>query len=670
MLHVSAGASGGADMGQTGGKRGQIGTTCNRCGRRKTAPRPRTQRARGQPAQFHSNCRSHEEDLKTDTGHIQGAHKTTKGSTLIEDESVGDRQMTDSMGERRTDEKIYLLANAFTPHTAHVARRRRVVWTFFFWGEPLGRSELGGMAAALNTNTRRPPSEVLPPRLLPAAGDRAHGGRPYALTQHLAPVGGLVAGGAGGAAHAACAGLTDTRPRRRRRRWPPHQRPHQHRLFFTLTHWSGPLDTPLSHSHVPLVTCPLSQGPPFTGPSSQHLIDHLVVLNPEPILVQELVDVDGKRGRVLVLVQVGEALLGKPLLHGARGLHQVEVRDLGEEEVVHHVAIGDVVVQVVHSAAKGAVDGLEGAPHVAPGTLAEEQHLVEVVLEKSDGKEPPAVPHPRQAVRPHHRLAQQRVPAKHGGYRDRRRGVPAHHLGGGGVLPEAAVEEEVAAVGLTDIQVGPPVEEGRGHPDRVVECQVRQAQHLAPLRLGVPHVRVVFLDVVVIRVVAVVRAAPRRKGRAEQHRVAQLAHQLVDRLVRREGGVAAVVPDHEHAPHEESGGELERQQQGALQGERERRERTAPAQPDDGPHHRRHAPRVACPIGHRLCCRELKHLLGEPALDLTERRVLLVEHHLPVFLLPRRVPLLLRPVRCTAHCTSRSARVDPQGCSEGDAIAR
>eukprot|EP00962_Isochrysis_galbana_P018107 scaffold5213_cov113-Isochrysis_galbana.AAC.9 len=41
---------------------------------------------------FSALC-SHEEDMKTDTRHIQGAHKTTKGkgSTLIEDESVGDR---------------------------------------------------------------------------------------------------------------------------------------------------------------------------------------------------------------------------------------------------------------------------------------------------------------------------------------------------------------------------------------------------------------------------------------------------------------------------------------------------------------------------------------------------------------------------------------------------
>ena len=50
---------------------------------------------------------------------------------------------------------------------------------------------------------------------------------------------------------------------------------------------------------------------------------------------------------MLVLVQLRETVLRQPLLHRRGGLHQVEVRDLGEEEMVHHVPVRDVVVQLV-----------------------------------------------------------------------------------------------------------------------------------------------------------------------------------------------------------------------------------------------------------------------------------------------------------------------------------
>lgn len=63
--------------------------------------------------------------------------------------------------------------------------------------------------------------------------------------------------------------------------------------------------------------------------------------------------------------------------------------DLGEEEVMGHVSVGDVVVQGVQTEAEGAVHRLEGGVHELPFLVVIGQCVVVVVLQVGHGNQPP-----------------------------------------------------------------------------------------------------------------------------------------------------------------------------------------------------------------------------------------------------------------------------------------
>ena len=54
--------------------------------------------------------------------------------------------------------------------------------------------------------------------------------------------------------------------------------------------------------------------------------------------------------------------------------------DLGEEEVVGDVAVGDIVAEAVNAHAVGAVDRLQGALDIGPLVLLEDHGVLVVVL--------------------------------------------------------------------------------------------------------------------------------------------------------------------------------------------------------------------------------------------------------------------------------------------------
>lgn len=85
-------------------------------------------------------------------------------------------------------------------------------------------------------------------------------------------------------------------------------------------------------------------------------------------------------------------------------------------------------------------------------------------------------------------------------------------------------------------------------------------EHLDGLVLGLvllllvePSVRVVLVDVVVEHVVSSMGKLPGVKGH-EDRPVRDVAHNIIEELIVREGGVSAVVPDHENTPHKETFG--------------------------------------------------------------------------------------------------------------------
>eukprot|EP00967_Tisochrysis_lutea_P143726 scaffold267355_cov32-Tisochrysis_lutea.AAC.3 len=119
--------------------------------------------------------------------------------------------------------------------------------------------------------------------------------------------------------------------------------------------------------------------------------------------------------------------------------------------------------------------------------------------------------------------------------------------------------------------------------------------------------------------VPMVRAPPRREGRAEEHRVADLSHHLVDRRMRREGGMPAVMPHDKHAPHEESAGKLERKEEKHLREVGQRAKGCRCAEGRNGPNAHCDCRRVPRPEGHRRRARELEDVRGQPRLDLAER---------------------------------------------------
>ena len=102
------------------------------------------------------------------------------------------------------------------------------------------------------------------------------------------------------------------------------------------------------------------------------LADHLVVLDQEPVLGEEAEDLGEEVARLLVLVERRVAIRLESGAHGVGRLAQVVVRDLCEEQVVDHMAIGDVVVEVIDPQAKGTIDRLKRAAHIRPGALLDQ----------------------------------------------------------------------------------------------------------------------------------------------------------------------------------------------------------------------------------------------------------------------------------------------------------
>ena len=105
------------------------------------------------------------------------------------------------------------------------------------------------------------------------------------------------------------------------------------------------------------------------------LADHLVVLDEEPVLGEEAEDLGEEVARLLVLVERRVAIRLESGAHGVGRLAQVVVRDLGEEQVVDHMAIGDVVVEVIDPQAKGTIDRLKRAAHIRPGALLDQVRI-------------------------------------------------------------------------------------------------------------------------------------------------------------------------------------------------------------------------------------------------------------------------------------------------------
>lgn len=78
--------------------------------------------------------------------------------------------------------------------------------------------------------------------------------------------------------------------------------------------------------------------------------------------------------------------------------------NLGEKQVVCHVAVGDVVVQIVQAKAVVAIDRLKRGVHELPVLVVVHQRVRVVVLEVCHRDQPPSQEYPRGAVIVGHRL--------------------------------------------------------------------------------------------------------------------------------------------------------------------------------------------------------------------------------------------------------------------------
>eukprot|EP00968_Pinguiococcus_pyrenoidosus_P010512 scaffold834_cov244-Pinguiococcus_pyrenoidosus.AAC.7 len=310
----------------------------------------------------------------------------------------------------------------------------------------------------------------------------------------------------------------------------------------------------------------------------------------DPCIRQEVVVVDlaPHLRDVPVAAEEGVVPVEIPLLAAAA----LELALDGLEQVVRHVAVGDVVVQVVNAHAVLAIHRLEGALDEGPRAVVVHHRLRVVVLQVGHREEPPAEDDPRpevdQANAPgvvlegtHHAVRHGRA----GGRRDE--GLGTHHEAS--PFPQRPGERrEVPPFCEQDVEE--PPDEREQVPHRLEHPGVEVGLALPVVRV-VPRMRHVLhrsrvASVVVVGVVHVVRARPRpvrhqdarvgdvpaevvhpgvaakeeeEEGDAWRHvssarlpKFAADASVLAVKHVLGEAAVAAVMPDHEDAPHDEA----------------------------------------------------------------------------------------------------------------------
>mmetsp|Transcript_28258 Transcript_28258/g.48446 ORF Transcript_28258/g.48446 Transcript_28258/m.48446 type:complete len:247 (+) Transcript_28258:203-943(+) len=118
----------------------------------------------------------------------------------------------------------------------------------------------------------------------------------------------------------------------------------------------------------------------------------------EAKLHEVLVHAEKEVPAVVALVHKAQFVVLQILLQGLGGHGQVVVRDLGEEQVVHHVAVGNVVGEVINAEAERAVNGFESSSNEVPIFVGVHKRLVVVVLQVGDGHQPPAEHNRRSEV--------------------------------------------------------------------------------------------------------------------------------------------------------------------------------------------------------------------------------------------------------------------------------
>ncbi len=236
----------------------------------------------------------------------------------------------------------------------------------------------------------------------------------------------------------------------------------------------------------------------------------------ETKLHEVLVHAEKEIPAVVALVHKTQFVVLQILFQRLGGHGQVVVRNLREEQVVHHVAVGDVVGQVVNAKAKGAVDGFKSGRDEVPVLVGVHKRLVVVVLQVGNGHQPPAK-HNRggEVVKsePHQATEEVNIEAREGQHGHQTQ-VALALLLHGALFPHAVSDkrDEVRAVGhAVEIQRPSDVRKQNSHPGVFVHHPTLAFLGAGEALRRVPGVRVIFSLVVVVHVVASVRELRKEK---------------------------------------------------------------------------------------------------------------------------------------------------------------
>jgi hypothetical protein len=110
----------------------------------------------------------------------------------------------------------------------------------------------------------------------------------------------------------------------------------------------------------------------------------------EPIGDEVGMDSEEKVVSLLKFVNALSAHLLEVRTHRLGGLRKMIMGDLGEEEMVHHMAIGDVVAEGVNHGAVLTIHSFKSSIDKLPGGVVMDESVRGVVLEVSHSDEPPA----------------------------------------------------------------------------------------------------------------------------------------------------------------------------------------------------------------------------------------------------------------------------------------
>lgn len=212
---------------------------------------------------------------------------------------------------------------------------------------------------------------------------------------------------------------------------------------------------------------------------------------------------------IFVFVELALVVFDEVIPNGSSGLHQIIVGNLGKEQVVCHMSIGDVVVQPVDSKAECPVDGLKGSCDELPVLIAVDQGFRVVVLKVCDSHKPPAINDGWCTVPVHHLgdLVVEKVknqPCIRHHNRGRNHALDAFL---GMLLPHtlALKWNKMATIGHS-VEIESPAHNGEYGADQGITFHEPGQSLLGLLELfvSIPRMRIVLVNMIVILVVLAV----------------------------------------------------------------------------------------------------------------------------------------------------------------------